>query len=219
MFNSIHKSFKMLFPLSVGVEDNESQEHSEAILDDLGEDGPAAKKKIKRASHKRVADLKDAVKSRLPSTWTDKENVNTNIDMKVAANNKETHMPNKAVAEPPMRKISLSKLNASADLFPYDCASANEMLIMGQKRMFFVLKSKDDLHTGMVMWIQSYHDIHSCTITFDTITEGGTDVSLDILSSKSIRRKVRMPDPVICAKILELIREKKQVYENEFHSY
>ena len=77
MFNSIHKSFKMLFPV-VARDDDEDDEEVEAVGE---EDGPAPKKKARRSSIENVVnDIRDAVKSRCPSTWTEKENVKLTVN-------------------------------------------------------------------------------------------------------------------------------------------
>ena len=238
MFNSIHKSFKMLFPVVVRDDDDDEDDEGSDEVEAIGEDGPALKKKTRRRSSlgNVVRDIKDAVKSRCPSTWTDKENLKVTINGTVTSsssssssfnqkfdgdNGKDTqsrsleeqgNTSTQPVVKPSKepRKISLKKVEASSDLSTYECASNHELLIIGHKRMFFVIKTPESEHVATVEWVQSYHDIQSCTITFDTITEGGTDVSLDMTAPNNIQRKVRMPDPVVCAKILEIIREKKQ---------
>ena len=71
MFNSIHKSFKMLFPTSLAEENNEH----DSTLESIEINRP--RKKLKTSDMNcipkpQVKDIKEALKSRCPSTWTDK---------------------------------------------------------------------------------------------------------------------------------------------------
>jgi hypothetical protein len=75
--------------------------------------------------------------------------------------------------------------------------------------MFLVMKNNDADGTATITWIQAFYDIQSCTITFDTKVVGGTDVLLVITTLSGANRDVRMPDPVSCAQILEIIRLRK----------
>ena len=109
----------------------------------------------------------------------------------------------------PSRRISLDKVQSSTDLENYQCAGENDIIVMGKNRMFFVLKNNDAERTANIVWIQAFSDVQSCTITFDTKVPGGTDVLLDMKTMSGKNRQVRMPDPVSCAKILEIIRQRK----------
>lgn len=117
-----------------------------------------------------MKDIKSAVKSRLPSTWASEHN-KENIANASAA---PVHASPKKPPQKQSRKISLKKVESSSDLQSFDCASPGEVLIIGQRRMFFVIKNSDAEDTGTIGWIQQYSDIASCTITFDTKTVGGT---------------------------------------------
>jgi hypothetical protein len=91
-----------------------------------------------------VRDIKDAVKSRCPSTWTaNKENVQNAQPTETQPT--ETQPAETQPTKP--RKISLKKVEErGAGLQSFPTAVAGCLLILGQKRMFFVVSKKKLSH-------------------------------------------------------------------------
>lgn len=109
-----------------------------------------------------------ALRMRCPSMWKDKAPTNViDLHTKSTKASNENSQNKNTQQKSESKKISLAKLYNSKDSNYYDCDEGG-MVILGQKRMIYVVKNNDMAATANVQWWIAYTELHSCTLSFRT---------------------------------------------------
>lgn len=163
------KSLKLLFPTMLFGYNSEAQTEDNVLQNLEVKTDPSTPAKYNRrpppmtptSQDAKMKNIQAALRMRMPSLWESKQEVNSSKPIATPLKSHTTVDEGKVKAG---KRISLARLYNSLEVTYFDCNEG--ILVLGNKRMIFVVKNLDVEGTADVQWYLPYNMISNCTLSF-----------------------------------------------------